>query len=428
MSPILSTPSTPSPPSRVHTPTTPRFGYGDSWEPYSPRKSSRIAQRQSQRTPSPQASSRNRNSARISSSSSEIGTPAGSPQKKRQPAMDSVRRASKNLSAGRVADAADSLGIGNLRQKPKSASTTITGSTMLPTPDKTPAKKLDEKSKANVSLIARNLFSESEGMPSPKKRKTKKYTGLTLDSFKAETIEEPIEIFTDTRDRIPEEDKTPDNPFYEQPASTSDHDQPVRQTRSKQVYVEGEGKISIEEALKREDGIIYVFRGKRIFRKFSQDEDECVDEDGGESPIRANTRSSIKPRLLFPSKKKETVKASTDDEEAVTDIEDHVRLGETSDDATEILETPTTLAEEKAVTPTAPKFSTPVSPPSTTRATRASTRVAAAVAAGSSTKQSKPRNPFDGWRRSKSRASTQGQKREGEDLAGQNETAKRQRV
>ncbi|KAI0898936.1 hypothetical protein F4806DRAFT_456084 [Annulohypoxylon nitens] len=425
MSPIISTPSTPSPPSRVHTPTTPRFGYGDSWEPYSPRKSSRIAQRQSQRTPSPRASSRNRNSARITSSSSDA-TPAVSPQKKRQPAMDSVRRASKNSGAGSAADAADSLRIGNSHQKKKSISTAITGPMMLPTPDKTPAKKLDEKSKANVSSIARNLFSEPEAMPSPKKRKTKKYSGLTLDSFKAETIDEPIEIFTDTRDRIPEEDKTADNPFYEQPASTSDHDQPVRQTRSKLVYVEGEGKITIEEALKREDGIIYVFRGKRIFRKFSQDDDEDVDEHDDDAPIRTNTRSSIKPRLLFPSKKQDTVKASTDDEEAVTDIEDHASLDDISDDPTEIVKTPTTKVGEEAVTPTAPKFKTPVSPPSTIRATRASTRVAAAT--GSPTKQTKPRNPFDGWRRSKSRASTQGQKREGEDLAGQNETSKRQRV
>ncbi|KAI1446612.1 hypothetical protein F5Y02DRAFT_382245 [Annulohypoxylon stygium] len=424
MSPIISTPSTPSPPLRVHTPTTPRFGYGDSWEPYSPRKSSRIAQRQSQRTPSPRASSRNRNSARITSSSSDV-TPAVSPQKKRQPAMDSVRRASKNSGAGSAADAADSLRIGNSHQKKKSISTAITGTMMLPTPDKTPAKKLDEKSKANVSSIARNLFSESEAMPSPKKRKTKKYSGLTLDSFKAETIDEPIEIFTDTRDRIPEEDKTADNPFYEQPASTSDHDQPVRQTRSKLVYVEGEGKITIEEALKREDGIIYVFRGKRIFRKFSQD-DEDVDEHDDDAPIRTNTRSSIKPRLLFPSKKQDTVKASTDDEEAVTDIEDHASLDDISDDPTELAKTPTTKVVEEAVTPTAPKFKTPVSPPSTIRATRASARVAAAT--GSPTKQTKPRNPFDGWRRSKSRASTQGQKREGEDLAGQNETSKRQRV
>ncbi|KAI1458090.1 hypothetical protein F4805DRAFT_425457 [Annulohypoxylon moriforme] len=421
MSSILSAPSTPSPPSRVHTPTTPRFGYGDSWEPYSPRKSSRIAQRASQRTPSPRAHSRNRNS-RISSSDSI--TPAVSPQKKRQPAMDSVRRASNSLTAGGAANAADSLGIGSSRQKPKSISTATGSSTMLPTPAKTPQKQPDEKSKANVRAIARNLFSEPEAMPSPKKRKAKKYTGLTLDSFTAENIEEPIEIFTDTRDRIPEEDQTAQNPFYEQAPSTPARDQSTRQTRSKQVYVQGEGKISIEEALKREDGIVYVFRGKRIFRKFSQDEDGRVDEHIDGSPIHASTRSSIKPRLLFPSKGKAAAKASTDDEEAVTDIEDHVLL-DAKDDSAEAPATPTAMVAEKSVTPVAPKFTTPVSPPSTARATRASTRMQAVE---SSTKQSKPRNPFDGWRRSKSRASTQGQKREGEPIAGQDEASKRQRV
>ncbi|KAI1205032.1 uncharacterized protein F4807DRAFT_298798 [Annulohypoxylon truncatum] len=425
MSSILSAPSTPSPPSRVHTPTTPRFGYGDSWEPYSPRKSSRIAQRLSQRTPSPRASSRNRNSTRISSSSSDIVTPAVSPQKRRQPAMDSVRRASNSLIADGAAHAADSLGIDLSHQKPKSmSSSTTSGAAMLPTPAKTPAKQPNEKSKANVRAIARNLFSEPEVMSSPKKRKAKKYTGLTLDSFTAENIEEPIEIFTDTRDRIPEADKTSQNPFYEQAVPSTDHDQSTRQTRSKQVYVQGEGKISIEEALRREDGIVYVFRGKRIFRKFSQGEDGRVDEHIDGTPIHANTRSSLKPRLLFPSKNKEATKASTDDEEAVTDIEDHVLHG-AQDDSAEVPGTPTAMVVEKAVTPVAPKFTTPASPPSTVRATRASTRM---QTVGSSTKQTKPRNPFDGWRRSKSRASTQGQKREGEPLAGQDEASKRQRV
>ncbi|KAI0888193.1 uncharacterized protein GGS22DRAFT_94417 [Annulohypoxylon maeteangense] len=422
MSSILSTPSTPSPPSRVHTPTTPRFGYGDSWEPYSPRKSSRIAQRASQRTPSPRASSRNRNSTRIPPSSSDAITPAVSPQKKRQPAMDSVRRASNSLIAEGAANAADSLGINSSHKKSKSITSS---STMLPTPAKTPQKQPDEKSKANVRAIARNLFSEPEAVPSPKKRKAKKYTGLTLDSFTAENVEEPIEIFTDTRDRIPEADNTVQNPFFEQASSTPERDQSTRQTRSKQVYVPGEGKISIEEALKREDGIVYVFRGKRIFRKFSQDEDGPIDGHNDGSPIRANTRSSLKPRLLFPTKGKATTKASTDDEEAVTDIEDHVLLG-AEDESAEVPEpeTPTTTVVEKSVTPVTAKF-TPVSPPSTARATRASTRM---QAVGSSAKQSKPRNPFDGWRRSKSRASTQGQKREGEPLEGQDEASKRQRV
>ncbi|KAI2469648.1 hypothetical protein F4781DRAFT_393614 [Annulohypoxylon bovei var. microspora] len=419
MSSILSAPSTPSPPSRVHTPCTPRFGYGDSWEPYSPRKSSRIAQRLSQRTPSPRAPSRNRTSSRIPSSSDSLSTPVLSPQKKRQPAMDSVRRASSTLTAEGAANAADSLGIGSSHQKPKSAGTITSSATMLPTPAKTPQKHPDEKAKANVRAIARNLFSEPEAVPSPKKRKAKKYTGLTLDSFSAEDVEEQIEIFTDTRDRIPQADKTPHNPFYEA-SSTTDRDQ-SRQTRSKQVHVEGEGLISIEEALRREDGIVYVFRGKKIFRKFSEDEDERIDG----TPVGPSTRSSLKPRLLFTSgsKGKKAPKASSEDEEAVTDIEDHV-LHDAEDDSAEVPGVVMAMEVEKSVTPVAPKVM-PASPPSTIRATRASTRM---QAAGSSTKQPKPRNPFDGWRRSKSRAGTQGQKREGEALAGQDEVSKRQRV
>ena len=73
------------------------------------------------------------------------------------------------------------------------------------------------------------------------------------------------------------------------------------------------------------------------------------------------TRSSIKPRLLFPSSqqiraKERKSQLSEDDEEAITDIEEH----EVS-----------TPAEEQHVvaTPKAPKFA-PASPPTTGRATR----------------------------------------------------------
>jgi len=73
------------------------------------------------------------------------------------------------------------------------------------------------------------------------------------------------------------------------------------------------------------------------------------------------TRSSIKPRLLFPSPqqvraKEKKSQLSEDDEEAITDIEEHG------------LSTP---AEDQdiVVTPKAPKFA-PASPPTTIRATR----------------------------------------------------------
>ncbi|KAI1411134.1 hypothetical protein F5Y13DRAFT_166487 [Hypoxylon sp. FL1857] len=433
--------STPSPPARVHTPGTPKYGYNDSWEPYSPRKSARIsAQRSAQRTPSPHASSQSRNRASTRTSSDAFSTPALSPAKKRMPAMDSVRRASGNLNAGSSTSAAGSLGITSSHEsheKPKTNNTIARGAMMLPTPAKTPQKRPDEKAKAKVNAIARNLFSETDSLPSPKKRKIKKYSGITLESFTAEEVEEPIEIFTDTRDRLPVADEDPQNPFYSNnPSTTSKREQPMRRTRSKQVSIPGEGKQSVDEAIHREDGIVYVFRGKKIFRKFSSNEiaDEADEDDSSEelldSPssgrIRPLTRSSIKPRLLFPAKGKAVAKATTEDEEAVTDIEDHV-LRDTEEEEEEVLEAPATPAakvNEKPKTPVAPRFA-PASPPSTVRATRASTRLQASE---TPVKQHKPRSPFDGWRRSKSRAATHGQKREGSPLVGTHEVSKRQRA
>lgn len=125
---------------------------------------------------------------------------------------------------------------------------------MLPTPAKTPQKQPDEKMKANVRAVARNLFStEPETMPTLK-RKAKKYSGLTLDSFTAEEINDPIEIFTDSRDRVPEVDNADENPFYGDYVAT-----PIQtRSRGKRVTIPGEGRQDIDEVLDREDGIVYV--------------------------------------------------------------------------------------------------------------------------------------------------------------------------
>ncbi|KAI1373567.1 hypothetical protein F4677DRAFT_219235 [Hypoxylon crocopeplum] len=409
--------STPSPPGRVRTPNTPRFGYADSWEPFSPRKSARIsAQRSIQRTPSPRPSSHYNTRASTKSTSSDIfSTPTTSPQKKRAPGMDSVRRASDALT----------LGIPS-QQKPKATTAPSRSATMLPTPVKTPQKQPDEKAKAKVRAVARNLFSsEDDALATPKKRKAKKYTGLTLESFTAEDVEDPIQIFTDTRDRVPEVDSQADNPFY------GAHPEPSKKrSKTKQVSVPGEDKQSLDEALHREDGIVYVFRGKKIFRKFSSGEDGDSQADGedvnvelGSPRLRPLTRSSVKPRLLFPTVQKGKAAAKSEDEEAATDIEDHV-LGDAEDDQMEVPATPTSKVHDKPDTPVAPRFA-PASPPSTVRATRTSSKL---DAGGSPVKQHKPRSPFDGWRRSKSRAMPHGQKREGDSLAGTDEVSKRQRA
>lgn len=132
---------------------------------------------------------------------------------------------------------------------------------MLPTPAKTPRKQPDEKFEAGVRAVARNLFtgesSTAEALASPRKRKPKTYTGVSLDSFRAEVVEEEIPIFTDSRDRLPEVDDSADNPFY---GNTTEEQQPSRRrsTRVKKIIVPGVGKIPVDEAVQRGDGIVYV--------------------------------------------------------------------------------------------------------------------------------------------------------------------------
>jgi hypothetical protein len=129
---------------------------------------------------------------------------------------------------------------------------------MLPTPAKTPQKAPTEKNAANIRAIARNLFpAEDEIAQSPRKRKAKKYTGVSMDSFTAEETEDPIQIFTDSHDRVPTIDVSEANPFY------GDHQAPPseptkRRSKKNKVLVPGEGQQTVDQALKREDGLVYV--------------------------------------------------------------------------------------------------------------------------------------------------------------------------
>ena len=137
--------------------------------------------------------------------------------------------------------------------------TTISRSTgMLPTPAKTPKKAPTEKNPA-IQSIARNLFaSDDEVMPSPRKARAKKYTDISMDSFTAVDDEQPIEIFTDSRERIPEKVHSSENPFWGE-ASRQQEEEPVRRrSKRRQVHVPGEDRQTVEEALEREDGMVYV--------------------------------------------------------------------------------------------------------------------------------------------------------------------------
>ncbi|KAL2021255.1 hypothetical protein VTK56DRAFT_7334 [Thermocarpiscus australiensis] len=440
MEALAPTTPSPEPTSRIRTPPAPQFGYSDPYEPYSPRKSARIAQRAANKTPSPKLSARHFAEPQQKSLGSpkssrkrvaNMSTPADSPQKKPMPPTATSRRVSGTLTAEGTAKAAAALGLPAPKPEPLSSRAgALTGAGMLITPAKTPKKPPTEQTKTKVDSVARTLFrNDDDVMPTPKKRRAQKYT---LDSFCAdEEADEPIQIYTDSHERVPEVDDSAENPFYVT-ENTIVPEPPKRRSKRRTVTIPGEGKVSIEEAVRREDGMLIVFRGKKQFRKFSEMEEtgpdsrEGFDEDDGglesavESPMRRPlTRSAVKPRLLFPVAKGEENKPANEDEEAATDIEDHVLAGMGEGSTV----TPAELVDEAPGTPEAPRFA-PASPPTTTRTTRFGKKSAEATPL--KPKPGGKRSPFDGWRRVKGGAQSQGHKRPGDELPAA--TSKRTRA
>ena len=164
-------------------------------------------------------------------------------------------------------------------------------------------------------------------------------------------------------------------------------------------------------------------RGKKVYRTFPHDGSEHNDTNNFESRerepsiTRPLTRSSIKPRLLFPTKQQihERTACAVDDEEAPTDIEDPQdhEMADPED-------------KKQITTPVKVPTASPPTPPTTGHTTRATAKQ---VAFNSSSNPPEPTvadpyerrgkkvSPFDGWVRTKAGASGvggKGKKREGE--------------
>ena len=238
-----------------------------------------------------------------------------------------------------------------------------------------------------------------------------------------------IEIFTDANARVPELDESEDNPFVGRKKNP-----PRAQRRSRKSREEAEAEDRIEEAAGREEGVVYVFRGKKIFRPFSPlnnaDEDAASDLSGtpdqrrlkrqaGPAAQRPLTRSAIKPRLLFPSEEQRLEREHDrgglddvdEDEEAVTDIDVDMEGGVIVDP------TPAKLNAQTA-TPPSTKKGKKKSPVDVDATPTAGDGEAEAMELGTDESFSslpngkgkgKGRSPFDAWARTKS-----GRKRAGD--------------
>ncbi|KAL4896931.1 hypothetical protein BDV59DRAFT_82011 [Aspergillus ambiguus] len=426
--------TTPPPPSTLRVPPTPRHGAGyDQYEPYSTRHSSRLAgqriSRESNTTPPPSFPPSHlrtspRKAKRQNNEQGTLSPPGSGPASPRKQAGRSGRLGTASSLDGTAEfDGSDPFVTGEptaVRRSAQSFRPTM-ASEMLPTPAKTPRKK----AVGDVSATARTLFPPPSGSSSGRK-KTKKYTGFSLDSFNEGESQNgsAIQIYTDSRDRIPEVSKSEENPFYKNPETTGTS---TRTSKRKGAGLKRDDDV--EEAVKREDGMVYVFRGKKMFRKFTdpvESDAEDDDDDLGllsarpdllDSSVLTNarplTRSSIRPRVLFPSINERTpepqINHPDEEEEAATDIEEHVLPDDTAEDEDNV---PDIEMQQRPVTP--PQNSaveTPASPGATIRSLRPRTKKDITEQTPTASEVKRKRiSPFAGWLRKKETPAAAGSK------------------
>jgi len=126
---------------------------------------------------------------------------------------------------------------------------------MLPTPAKTPKKRVIQEE--TITPAARVLFpgrpaTVEEAMPTPRKGRKSMKNVFTLESFAEQMDEtEKIEIYTDSKERVPTHDEDEDNPFVTKKGKGKAKATPkVRKIDAKTV--------KMEDAVNREEGMIYI--------------------------------------------------------------------------------------------------------------------------------------------------------------------------
>ncbi|KAL8782507.1 MAG: hypothetical protein Q9213_005310 [Squamulea squamosa] len=410
--------TTPPPRAIIHTPPTPLHGAKfDNNQHSTTRKSTRQASRQRQRTlhtppPAPTtSSSKSRSVADVYSppSSTHTSPQTRATKRRRGNPIEGPNHADTESSPASSFGMDPSLNSNEPLLREQGSLNPTLG--MLPTPAKTPRKQ-DLRKATELQSAARVLFPTrlekvEDAMPSKKGRRGRKNVGFSLDSSGED--QEPtngIQIFTDSKDKIPELDLGEDNPFIEKP-KTIISPEPTKASTHRGRNSQVKSNPHIKEAFSHEEGMVYVFRGKKIYRRFTPDPEhpnqssEETEVEGSTSPrLRPLTRSSVKPRLLFPTEKQRRERELAE-EEALTEIEDAEHKN------------------KKPVTPIKQSFAAPATPPTTGHATRSATKHAAlnghdgsipfglpeieseGLVEDNGRRTRKKTSPFDKWQRAK---------------------------
>ncbi|KAK9462124.1 uncharacterized protein V1516DRAFT_673807 [Lipomyces oligophaga] len=184
------------------------------------------------------------------------------------------------------------------RSRTRTRTRTISGAQLggpMMTPRETPYKNRKNKTKIEGGSTARVLFASDSvgdvsvtgndigaGMTSDSRTSQKQEHGLKI----LESPESPLNFDGVYRPRVERGSKDRSSKSFE---IYKDYDDDVFSSKSNTPQKRANHELTHPPTKK---GMMFVFRGKRIFRPFPQEEDE--DEDLSISPI--------KPRILFPKK------------------------------------------------------------------------------------------------------------------------------
>ncbi|ERF77107.1 hypothetical protein EPUS_08674 [Endocarpon pusillum Z07020] len=433
---------TTTPPLRIisvqEPPPTPRHGPAhDDFEPRFPTRSSqRIASREAKTTPEPQSGSRALRSVTTPESKRSTAqqsrynlSPPISPQK--SPKHNSAKRVqvlsptspSTRTRSHDALSSNPSFTSTSSHQQSFLSSSTVMSDSMLPTPVKTPRK--NKKAASNVNLAARMLFQEQptagdDIMPTPKKiRKSTRHNGLSLGSFATAdgAGTDHVQIFTDSRDNVPELDRSEDNPFVEHASEKAGPSAKLFSGTSKRrkLSIERKKDPQVEEAIKNDEGMVYVFRGKKVFKRFddgSEEEETTVDPNdlgllehsSADADtlklLKPMTRKSIRPTRLFQTEEQKRAREAEKAEEEVTDIDEEPSVGAAESSAS--TQAPSTNKRQSRRTTATSSTETPKEhTPNDTEHPKAEGTGDGESSVVGKTKTTKRGSPFDSWKRVK---------------------------
>ena len=263
--------TTPPPPTRVRTPPAPFHGPRyDNWEPYSPRRSTRVSSmRMRRQSPdvAPGFSTMPLSSSSVSASTQQPDfSLASTPRKrslKRSISSQTLSPPSSPEIEGRVAPLAH---LSSVRRSlftarhqssphhhasatPNRMANETSPEVMFPTPIKTPRKRGPSSPIPTARILNFKPGGLEDVMPTSSRKHKSRLTLFDEDAPQPEKIS----VFTDAQDRIPDVDHSDDNPFL------GPRKQAVR-SRSKRTLASPQhaSEAEMEEAVRNNEGLIYV--------------------------------------------------------------------------------------------------------------------------------------------------------------------------